>query len=271
MRTALTGIRRELGKDGAILLPLRLFMGVGWLRATAEKVVEPGWWDGREPAALLEERLAEGSIVFHPYRALVVDVLLPNARAVGWLVMAAELMVGVAILIGLFTSLALLVAMFLNFHFICAGEPNPSAFYIVIQIALLVSGVGVVLGLDARLDRIRSPLLVAKNVRRSDQVRIRKRHYLLLGVLCAVAAVYAALHVSTLEPGPSVKDPAMILAVLFSFAALQVLISYLRQAPLQGQRCAAVAGFGHARSQPGQGGARALAEQRLPEPAGCVR
>jgi hypothetical protein len=31
-------IKQELSKKGAYLLPLRLFIGMGWLRAFAEKV-----------------------------------------------------------------------------------------------------------------------------------------------------------------------------------------------------------------------------------------
>ena len=33
--------KKELCKEGAYLLPLRLFIGMGWLRASAEKIVDP--------------------------------------------------------------------------------------------------------------------------------------------------------------------------------------------------------------------------------------
>ena len=39
-------------EDGASLVPLRLFVGLGWLRAGAEKVVDPGWRDGSSLAGL---------------------------------------------------------------------------------------------------------------------------------------------------------------------------------------------------------------------------
>src|SRR4028119_729300 len=43
--------RQELSKDGAYLLPLRLFIGMGWLRAGSEKIPDPGWEDGTELTA----------------------------------------------------------------------------------------------------------------------------------------------------------------------------------------------------------------------------
>jgi hypothetical protein len=46
-------IKRELSKEGAYLLPLRLFIGMGWLRAFAEKVVDPDWLGGTVLAAFL--------------------------------------------------------------------------------------------------------------------------------------------------------------------------------------------------------------------------
>ncbi len=39
-------IKRELSKEGAYLLPLRLFIGMGWIRASAEKIVDPDWYGG---------------------------------------------------------------------------------------------------------------------------------------------------------------------------------------------------------------------------------
>ncbi len=232
MERVLAQVRRELRRDGAYLLPLRLFLGLGWLRTFAEKATEPGWRDGSELAAFLSSQVERGEIVFPLYRELVVELFLPNATLLGWLVMVGELLVGVAILLGLLTSLALLVATFMNLNFILAGEPTPSAFYVVIQVALLVGGVGAVLGLDARLDRIRSPLLVAKSAARSPDAPLRRRHYLALAAACAAGALYAGLHVSTLDPALSVEDPAMVLVVLLTVTALQVLISFLRQAPL---------------------------------------
>jgi hypothetical protein len=51
LHQALCFTQRELRKPGAYLPPLRVFIGIGWLRARAEKFVEPGWYDGSSLAA----------------------------------------------------------------------------------------------------------------------------------------------------------------------------------------------------------------------------
>ncbi len=74
-----------------------------------------------------------------------------------------QLLVGAAILLGLFTNAALLGGLFMNLNFILAGAPNPSAFYFVIQVALFIGGTGAIIGLDQLLGRrIRTPLFVPR-------------------------------------------------------------------------------------------------------------
>ena len=31
-----------------VLLPLRIFLAAGWLRAAAEKLIDPQWWNGNK-------------------------------------------------------------------------------------------------------------------------------------------------------------------------------------------------------------------------------
>ena len=226
--------RRELSKDGAYLLPLRLFIGMGWLRASAEKIIDPGWYDGTALTAFLEQELAGGHVVFAFYRALIADVFLPNASALGVIVLVGELLAGVAILIGMFTNAALLGGMFMNLNFILAGAPDPSAFYFLIQVALFVGGIGAIAGVDASLGRrVKNPLLVAQNRISGRRFRTRKRVFLGLAALWLALAAYCLAHVSTLDPGRSVEDPATILGVLFGLSGVQTLIAYLRQRPTQ--------------------------------------
>ncbi len=227
--------RQELSKDGAYLLPLRIFIGIGWLRTSAEKIIDPGWYDGTALTAFLEEELAGGHVVFPFYRALITDVFLPNASALGAIIMIGELLAGVAILIGMFTNAALLGAIFMNLNFILAGAPDPSAFYFLIQVALFVGGIGAIAGADTLLGRrVKNPLLVAQNRISGQRFRTRERVFFLgLAALWLALAVYALAHVSTLDPERSVEDPAIILAVLFGLISVQAFIAYLRQRPTE--------------------------------------
>ena len=229
--------REELCKDGAYLLPLRIFIGMGWLRASAEKIPDPGWYDGTALTAFLEEGLAGGHIVFPFYRTLIADVFLPNAGALGVIVMIGELLAGAAILVGLFTNAALLGGIFMNLNFILAGAPDPSAFYFLIQVALFVGGIGAIAGVDTLLGRrVKNPLLVAQNRIPVQRFRTRERVFLGLAALWLGLAAYALAHVSTLDPGRSVEDPAMILGVLFGLSSVQAFIAYLRQRPTENVR-----------------------------------
>ncbi len=229
---ALQFVKRELSKEGAYLLPLRLFIGMGWLRASAEKIVDPDWYGGTGIAVFLEEKLVGEHVVFPFYRALITDVFLPNASALSWVLMIGQLLVGAAILLGLFTNAALLGGLFMNLNFILAGAPDPSAFYFVIQVALFIGGTGAIVGVDALLGRrIRTPLFVAKVGIKSWHFRSKERALLALTVLSFGFAAYSLAHVRTYEPGLSVEDPAMILTVLFTLSSLQAFVSYLRQQP----------------------------------------
>jgi thiosulfate dehydrogenase [quinone] large subunit len=209
-----------------------------WLRASAEKIIDPGWYDGTALTAFLEEELAGGHVVFPFYRAVITDVFLPNASTLGAIVMIGELLAGVAILIGMFTHAALLGGIFMNLNFILAGAPDPSAFYFLIQVALFVGGIGAIAGADTLLGRrVKNPLFVAQNRISGQRFRTREWVFLGLAALWLGLAVYALAHVSTLDPGRSVEDPAMIiLVVLFGLSSVQAFIAYLRQRPTENAR-----------------------------------
>ncbi len=220
--------RGEFRKPNAYLLPLRFFIGLGWMRAAAEKLLDPGWRDGSALVDFLHLQIARERVVFPFYRELIADVFLPGAQALAWIVTAGQLLAGVAIFTGTFANLALLGGLFMNFNFILAGAVNPSAFYVVIQTVLFISNAGAILGVDARLStRIPLALVVAQ-----PQF---ERHYLLaekVGFLALVAAswavsVYALFHVRDFTPN-SVDDPAMILVVLTSLGGLSCLITFFR-------------------------------------------
>lgn len=153
---------------------------------------------------------------------------LPHAAALGFVVALGQLLVGLGILFGALTQAALLGGFFMNLNFLLAGEPNPSAFYLVIQAVLLLSNVGAVLGVDARLAAtIRHPLLVAQPpaFRRRGGGR-RAAAVVALGAL--LTATSALPRVADWSPAGRVGDPAMILAILAAMAATWAGIVWLR-------------------------------------------
>ncbi len=218
-------VRAELAKERAYLLPLRLFIGFGWLRAAVAKIIDPGWYDGSELTAFLDGQLAWSEAAFPFYATFMEAVLLPNAAVVGVVVIALQLVAGVAIAAGYYTSAGLLVANVLNANFILAGVPDPSAFYIVIQLVLFYGNAGVVLGMDGRRRRRhRHPLLVSSVEQRPEHLGPLRRVYALLAAFYGVLALAMAPFVTSLDPATVVEDPAMILVTLALFAAVAAVI-----------------------------------------------
>jgi thiosulfate dehydrogenase [quinone] large subunit len=217
-RPVLRWLARELASPVVFLLPLRLFIGLGWTRAAVEKVADAGWYDGTAVRAFLDGQLETGAIAFPSYAWVSEHLWHALATPLGWLVMLTQMVIGVAILVGSFTNLALLTGLLLNVNFMLAGVITPSAFYIVIQVVLLATGAGAVFGLDhlGRNDD-RSAILVAHRdgslVGRFDRWWIAG-----LAIFSAVIGLTATERATDFSP-TGVNDPALVLAVVMAVCA----------------------------------------------------
>ncbi len=220
--------RAELQREGAYLLPLRLFIGIGWVRASLEKLLEAPWHSGAALTKFLNTQLADGHVVFPFYRSLITDVFAPNVLALSWIIIAGQLLVGAALMAGACTNFALLCGMFMNLNFILAGRVNPSAFYMVIQTVLFIANTGSILGLDYLISkRIPFALVVAQPQFERKYLAIEKWSFLALSAISAVIAIVVRPHIRDYSPS-SVDDPAMLILVLAIFGGLASLITYFR-------------------------------------------
>ncbi len=230
-RTALDAVRHEALKDGIYLVPVRVFIGIGWLRAFVEKAIDLGWRDGTRLVGFLQRQLGGETIVFPPYQALLTDLFLPHAMVLGWIIMLGQLLAGLAIASGTLTTAALLGGIFMNLNFLLAGATDPSTFYIVIQVVLMVAGAGTVLGVDARLgQRPRFPLLAACPPGLRPSPSIATPTAVALATLACVVAVYATAHIRDWTPSGSVRDPAAVVTLLACMVAAWAIIAALRSA-----------------------------------------
>ena len=133
-------VQTQVSQENVLLFPLRLFIGVGWLRAGTEKALNPQWWDGHALAAWLSHH-----VPVSPYPAYAA---LLRHDVLALIIMFGQLLVGLGVLTGTYTRAALLAGIFMNLNFVAAGAPTPSAFYLVIQTALLAGGAGLVFSVD---------------------------------------------------------------------------------------------------------------------------
>jgi uncharacterized membrane protein YphA (DoxX/SURF4 family) len=230
-------LRHELRKPGAYALPLRLFIGIGWLRASAEKMVDPGWRDGATLQAFLAGQLHGSDVSFPLYLDLIRNVFIPTAPVLDWIIGLAQLLVGLALVTGTLTNAALLGGMFMNLNFMLAGKPDPSAFYLVIQSALFLTNAGATFGVDGwlsrylRLDR-RHPILgcaIARHRRCRTHFTLQRRFYLAVAAVSLGAAGIGLANARDFSPGGSVKDPALVLVVLALTWAVSALIGYVQR------------------------------------------
>lgn len=216
-------LSRQIQKRHAILLPLRLFIGLGWLRASIEKLLEPDWYSGAALHHFFYERIAEGDVAFPFYQFLMEGLFFTHAPLLSKLIIVGELYCGFAILLGLLMRPALLAGLFMNLNFILAGSVNPSAFYIVIQLTLLVSVVGEVFGIDSILLPLNS---FARGTPRRRYLIERAKMVLCFGgtLLCMIITIPTAYAIKTIDPVQSVEDPAALLLILLGLQSLLLLI-----------------------------------------------
>lgn len=179
-------------------LLIQLFIGFGWLRAVAEKVIDPGWWTGSVIDGFLTANDGQTLVWYRPFLERVVE---PGTPAIALAVLVLQLVAGLSLLTGRRVALGLSVGVFLNLHFMASGAVTPSAFYLLAQGALALWMAGERPGIITTL-------------------RLR---------FAAMAATFlAALNVpflSTLHPEHVIEDPAMMFAFGGGLVALTCLLS----------------------------------------------
>ncbi len=120
-----------------IWLIVRLYVGWEWFQAGLGKITSPAWTGSNAGAALsgfvngaLAKTAGEHPDVQGWYASFLQAVVLPNAAFWSYLVSWGEFLVGIALLIGLFTGIAALFGSFMNMNYLLAGavSTNPILF-----------------------------------------------------------------------------------------------------------------------------------------------
>ena len=221
-------LETQLKHGGALLLPLRIFIGLGWLRAGVEKLIDPLWTSGEKLPLFFQTQLDAGAVYFPFYETLIHQLFEPNALVLSWIILLGELLAGVAIMSGTVTNLALLGGLFMNLNFVLAGVVNPSAFYIVIQAALFASNAGSTMGGDSFLSRyIHSVYLVAQPHFEEQKRPIGKWAFFVGCIICCITATLIVPYIRDFGPH-GIDDPAMLLFIMFMLGAMLMGILFTR-------------------------------------------
>jgi uncharacterized membrane protein YphA (DoxX/SURF4 family) len=182
------------------LLPLRLFLAAGWLRAGAEKMLEPQWWNGNKLHAYLT---AQHELALPFFRPVMDHWLLPWARPVSIVVIVTQLAIGLAIAIGKPLRLALRWGFVLNVLFIMSGTINPSAFYLIMQIVLLFAIADGVIGVRPSAPSWRTIALAG---------------------ITAALTIALIPFIRTVEPAKVIHDPAMMLVFIGTIVMITMVV-----------------------------------------------
>lgn len=232
------------------LVPLRLFIGLGWIRAGLEKLFDNQWLDGYKLLAFFEAQIVGNQIPFPAYQTMIEGVFSQHTIFMSWLIAIGELLVGIAIFTGTLTSTALLTAMFLNMNFMLAGSVNPSAFYLIIEMVLLQSRAGQFWGLDwwfSQKFRLLSIYPSYVRFRYNIKKMLKSRYSVMAQVaLCGGACLAFVPFIRTVQPvsclqnigfflqqtrigqcvdiAGSIHDSAIFLSMLCGFTALSTIL-----------------------------------------------
>lgn len=135
------------------LVPLRLFCGWVFLHAGLGKLMG-GWLTGSQLHDTVGGWVQQNK-PYAFYAPFLHDYVLPHARLFSYLVSFGELLVGAALLVGLFTRWAALAGMLLvGSFFLGRGDDlgiNNTAPFLIMVLTLALTHPGRVLGLDAAL------------------------------------------------------------------------------------------------------------------------
>ncbi|SLL36957.1 DoxX [Mycobacteroides abscessus subsp. abscessus] len=123
-----------------ILAMLRIYLGYEFIHAGYGKITSGGF----DATGFLQGAIAS-STGDHPavqgwWATFLEHVALPNADLFTFMVQWGELLVGIALILGLFTSFATLMGMVMNFAFLFSGTVSTNGQMILLAIFVLVAG-----------------------------------------------------------------------------------------------------------------------------------
>ncbi len=127
-------------------LIIRLYVGYEWLIAGWAKVNNPAWAGSEAGGAIkgflmgaLKKASGEHPDVQGWYAGLIQNFVLPHAATFSHLVAFGELLVGVALILGIFTGIAAFFGTFMNLNYLLAGTVSINPILFILQLFLILA------------------------------------------------------------------------------------------------------------------------------------
>lgn len=129
-----------------VWLLVRLYLGILWLMSGWGKLFDPAWTGAEAGAAV--RGFSQGALQLtggeHPqvtgwYAWFLESIVIPNATLFSYLVVFGEILVGAALIAGLFTGIAAFFGGFMNASFMFAGTAGANPLMFILAILLMMS------------------------------------------------------------------------------------------------------------------------------------
>lgn len=119
---------------------IRIYLGYSWLTGGLGKLTGGGF----DASGFLQGAVAQAG-GDHPavqgwWAVFLEQVALPNAGLFSFLVMWGEILVGIALILGVFTNFAALMGITMNFAFLFSGTVSTNAQMVLLTVFILVAG-----------------------------------------------------------------------------------------------------------------------------------
>ncbi|MGO4886243.1 DoxX family protein [Anaerobacillus sp. MEB173] len=132
---------RENKYAAGILTFLRLYLGWAWLTAGWGKITgEPFSAAGYLGGAIANPVESHGAVVYPTYVAFLERFALPNAELFSFMVAWGEVLVGLGLILGVFTTAAAFFGVMMNFAFMFAGTISSNPLLVLISMFILAAG-----------------------------------------------------------------------------------------------------------------------------------
>ena len=127
-------------------LVVRLYVGYEWLMAGWGKFQNPAWNGSSAGAAVKGFLLGalDKTAGAHPdvqgwYGSFIQNVALPHTTFLANLVTYGELLVGIALILGVFTGIAAFFGTFMNLNYLLAGTVSTNPVLLILQLFLILA------------------------------------------------------------------------------------------------------------------------------------
>ncbi len=128
-------------------LPIRLWLGWQWLNAGWEKLENPAWMQtgaalmGFLMGAVSAVSKSGAPVIHYTWYSAFLKVLIASGSYVwmGKLVSVGETLVGIALILGMFTGFAAFFGGFMNFNYLMAGTVSVNPMFLVLAVALMLA------------------------------------------------------------------------------------------------------------------------------------